>query len=125
MTPDALRALAKRVAEEQPSRELDVEVHVACGLGYATHNGHVAMGSSCGAYGVGHYTTSLDDAETARPKSCVPISIFYDGDGRAVASTEMIFSGVDIEARAPTEPQARTAAALLALAADMEARDAQ
>lgn len=139
MTPAELRALARRVCEEQPSRELDCEVAATLyggnivwrtGLtGEAWPYRRYVSSTHIGGYGkapVENYTTSLDAAAALMPEGWVAWEI------KCQWACEMLFCVCSLVRRdgwkqqvasATTEPQARVAAALLARAADMEARD--
>jgi hypothetical protein len=147
MTPAELRALAKRVCEEQPSQELDCEVAFAVGWRLKTVDsvGYWRRGDfswTAEMEGIPPaFLTSLDAAASLMPEGCglevrrywlsKSISHAYDqikhGPGDGVAWSVVASWGIAGECAViedcPTEPQARVAAALLALAADTEARD--
>lgn len=126
MTPAELRALAKRVCEEQPSRELDAEIaetlgfpkQICIGDGLITEQRWVP-------WNLKHYTTSLDAAASLMPEGWRVYAIVDFGpDGPWVCEVQRDSKPMRVNAEAPTEPAARVAAALLARAADMEASDA-
>jgi hypothetical protein len=139
MTPAELRALAKRVCEEQPSRELDAEIAKA--LGWERMNSSdlwwpgwllaEARRRKRSIWSIGKqpvalpaYTTSLDAAASLMPEGwALMCAQFYPGMGALVQLHCTKPRGGFLGASAPTEPQARVAAALLARAADMEASD--
>jgi hypothetical protein len=155
MTPAELRALAKRVCEEQPSRELDAEIdalltgrvtHPLLPVGYtmkAEQQEWRAAQLAQSPYISNNrgpalrYTTSLDAAASLIPQGwqpCLDMSIPGRCRASALGPRTHWITGADGEMSAgadwyvtiiaPTEPQARVAAALLAMAADMEASDA-
>jgi hypothetical protein len=139
---DELRSLAKRVCEEAPSRELDAEVAVA--MGYCIHPWSARERSGaqsdtgftctlCGADSWGNKgpkgerlsdnkpcTTSLDVAASLMPVGwSVDVCVFANSATVRAFRNSPPLTTTDV-IRAPTEPQARTAAALLAMAVDLE-----
>lgn len=142
MTAAELRALARRVCEEQPSRELDGLIYMATlpaerrrpvdwkvipetGQIYAWNRPPPHARGTGGVWARSpEYTTSL-----AASASMMPVGWAWGiahGGGepvRMVMERESRVEGLP-DVVAPTEPAARVAAALLARAADMEARDA-
>lgn len=161
MTAAELRALARRVCEEQPSRELDGLIYMATlpaerrrpvdwkvipetGQIYAWNRPPPHARGTGGVWARSpEYTTSLAASASMMPEGCglevrrywlsKSISHAYDqikhGPGDGVAWSVVALWGIAGECAViedcPTEPQARVAAALLAMAADMEARDAE
>jgi hypothetical protein len=151
MTPAELRALAKRVCEEQPSRELDAEIAFSVGaydrLSTGLGDARVARVRWCADFDsvevtmrppgrasggliytqkLPAYTTSLDAAVMLMPKRWVWHIRGVRGDKGAIGIDlfpPIALAHLPVFVSAPTEPQARVAAALLARAADMEASD--
>ena len=142
MTPADLRALAKRACEEKPSRELDDAIAFTRLPSDAEHPTKSIYGWKYRVFGLTGwedewldtkpYTISLDAAASLMPGGWwlhrvgeVRREIVCAGDrhqplGIFRCEIQHVRGGRLQCAEAPTEPQARAAAALLARAADME-----
>lgn len=148
MTPDpaTFLALADRVEREEPSRELDAAIGVACrsldrileDFDLSRYVGPIEMGID-ERQGAGfvcawlrqndgaprlihsrpapHYTTSIDAAVSAMPEGWHVSSIQFSEHWHCEALTNAGRSVHKVRATAPTEPRARMALALRARAA--------
>jgi hypothetical protein len=127
MTAADLRALAKRVCEEQPSRELDGAIGAAFRPGWEAHplapgairETWVGINAARKATGCPRYTTSLDAAASLMPEGW-HWEVRDDGVAR---STRPENNPSRCIAQHPAA--ALCAAALLAMAADMEAQSVE
>jgi len=143
MTAADLRALARRVCEEQPSRELHKDIARALGMAPSPT---VTSGYGWREDDSGWWCETGEDMRAPRETIYPPrwlhsldaaaslIPAGWGGSmdwGNAGVKGYMALAVRDTGERqsftvfAPTEPQARVAAALLARAADMEASDAR
>lgn len=128
MTPTDLRALAARVLGEEPSDELRNAVLVA--LGWRWSDFRDGMFDPDGTFINRHYfptpLTSLDAAASAMPAGWIVIITTAPGKNCTVDAARDYGDGpepdpenwITASAEAPTEPRARTAAALRAMAAE-------
>lgn len=141
MSAEALRALAHRVCKERPSRELDMLVSMAIGRGdYETHVIDYVDGTSNRVpwradNSCRHYTTSLDAAHSVLPANwrVQQVGEWSSHLLRQKGAWQCIVEPVSPETgplspcwdtrcdHAPTEAQARVAAALLAHAKNQDA----
>jgi hypothetical protein len=116
MTRAEMEALALRVEREEPSRELDATIWGVSGqFGYFED----FMG---GDEAAPRYTTSLDAAASLMPLEWETTSIDWIDNGwevMAFRSDPLPYKGNQVEASAPSEPRARTAAAIRAIAQEM------
>lgn len=108
MTPSDLRVLAIRVETEHPTPDLTALVFLAA-FGYEAEPGNAP-----------DPLTSIDDAARLVPEGWRVFLIDEDIDGEWCCILLSPDEDNNQEANAPTEPRARTAAALRALAAGME-----
>jgi hypothetical protein len=120
---DELRSLAKRVCEEAPSRELDLAVSNLAFSDYdivtLDENG-VFWSSEKIPVQIPFYTISLDAAASLMLAWWdVDVCVFVGHATVRAFRNSPPLTTTDV-IRAPTEPQARTAAALLAMAVDLE-----
>jgi len=118
---ELLRALAARCEREEPSREMDE----AIGRAFGVEPGHVFTGGLDGDDVWLAYTSSLDAAVTLKPRHWYTEEVSFDIDGWHVTFTRGL--GDRVKARsnnAPSEAQARCAAALKARAAIAEQEQA-
>lgn len=129
MTRAELLALAQRVETEEPSRELVGEVAHAFGwqnvrltpsyTGY-DYVGDAPDGSSCGCW-IPNWLHSLDAAASLMPPGWRVVEMRQRLDGFWVCVFQNQYRTEIVTGKAPTEPEARTAAALRAIA--QEAKD--
>lgn len=138
MTAADLRALARRVCDEPPSRELDRDIARILVPADAEDVARSSYGWSYRVFGPSGwdeewvdakpYTTSLDAAASLMPEGWRNVSIELGCGEQEDRCCCMVYDEnqhIVAAPHAPTEAQARTAAALLAMAADLEARDDQ
>lgn len=120
MTPTDLRALAARVLAEEPSDELGDAVQDAIGTARWTFDDN--------GRGYRRHTpnplTDLNASAAAMPAGWMIISITQDKAGFHVA-IQRPWQPTVSRASAPTEPLARTAAALMARAAELEQKEVE
>ena len=112
MTPDQLEALARRVETEEPSNELWREVLAA-------------LGSEAEPGSAPNPLWSIDDADRARPAGW---HVWYITNEVIAPYTWLVHlilpdKGIFACGRAPTEPRARTAADIRAMAVDAREAD--
>ena len=129
-TAAELRALADRVCAEEPSRELDADIAGVVGLPewialkyqkwLAGDDDTPALQYEFRRVYAPHYTTSRDDAAAMMPAGWFVTIREYSDLWRVFACSRS--SAID-NTDAPTEPRARTAAALRVRAAVMEDGD--
>jgi hypothetical protein len=120
MAPSELRALATRVAAAEATNE---EIAVAVGWHQAEGNSNIweLPGSGRGQLGCPAFLTSLDAAASIMPAGhTTHLGQTDAGTWEAEATPIPYGTGVLHGIAALTEPQARSALALLCLAAEME-----
>jgi hypothetical protein len=127
MSAAELRALAKRVCEEAPSRELNEAVARAAGWRYRGYGYWAPPGSSLDArQHLPQILRSLDAAASLMPRwySWMVSHRQIDGAWVNLAQAWMPEPRSTVQGQAQDPAAALCAAALLAMAADMEASDA-
>lgn len=124
--PADLTTLAARTEREPPSRELEAEIAFALGLDLGQVNGRTFrqafmwwmetgddIDGLCRHWNVPRWLTSLDAAASAMPEGIEVVVVQFAVNAgwlcRALRGYKLLSEG-----NAPTEPQARTAAALRA-----------
>ena len=119
-----LRALAARVQTEEPTEALRDAVLIACGWTHHYRDMWITTSGDLAASPIPNPLTSLDAAAALMPEGLfVSFENTRAGDWRAAVHRPII--GTDdfdlvTQVHAPTEPQARTSAALEAMAAEGE-----
>jgi hypothetical protein len=118
--PAVLRSLADRVEREPPSRELQEAIATALGWECGADGQSVFWrdpATDAWQMGLPEWLTSIDAAASMMPEGWRVASLFMWPDPKEWRCT-MIRSGESECGIAPTEPQARVAAALRARAAE-------
>lgn len=120
---DELNALADRCEREEPSWDLSIDIELALHSGstYSALEG-VAVYVNGRHYNPPAYTTSIDAAATLEPKDAQEIVVRVYPNGRAYVRVTTKRGKVvycDALDKMVTEPMARCAAALRAMAAEL------
>ena len=106
MTPTELETLARRVETEEPTNELRALVLTAFGSEAEPHNAPDPL-------------RSVDDAIAGMPEGWSCLAIYQSRESRWAVALGRRQPPIDeVLSVAPTEPRARTAAALMALVVD-------